>query len=146
MPKCFFLMASFLSSSNLDPSLVSLMSSLISSKSSATPTSLIMVEMEVSTLGLCCATPFYISSSVKGDCPSFSLSLIRIMSTVLILVLVIRFIFKKKGVLGIISSLSFLVFVRLGFLLALSSSMLVALLRDGRVVDQKASKTKGSNP
>jgi hypothetical protein len=34
----------------------------------------------------------------------------------------------------------------LGFLLALSSSMLVALLRDGRVVDQKARRTKRSNP
>lgn len=81
----------------------------------------------------------------KGDCPSFSLSLIRIMSTVSILVLVILFIFEK-GVLGIISSLSFLVFACLRFLLALTSSMLVALLRDGRVVDQKARRTKRSNP
>ena len=71
----------------------------------------------------------------KGNCPSFSLSFIYIMSTIPI-----------YGVLGIISSLSFLVFVHLGFLLALTSSILVALLQDGRVVHQKASRTKGSNP
>lgn len=59
-----------------------------------------------------------------GDCPSFNLSFNYTMFTVPILVSFICLTWEKKVVLGIMSSLSFLVFIPFGFLLALTSTIL----------------------
>ena len=81
----------------------------------------------------------------KGDCPSFSLSFTCSIFTILTLVSVIHFIFEKKGVLGIICSLSFLVLVPLGFLLVLTSSISLPYYEMVKWWTMNA-RTKGDNP
>ena len=58
------------------------------------------------------------------DLPSFNLSLNCIMFTVLMLVSQTRFNFEKKAIFDIMSSLSFLVYVPIGFLLVQTSTIL----------------------